>query len=64
MADHNFNAVISLSFPPQTTAASSAVVLGRGHYSSLYSPDIGLARRLFDAHPNTATTYFGISSNT
>jgi hypothetical protein len=47
----NFNAVLFPSLSLQTTAASSAVVLGRGHSSSRYSPGIGLARRLFDARP-------------
>jgi hypothetical protein len=47
----NLNAVASPSLPPQTTAASSDVALGRGHFSSQYSPGIGLARRLFDASP-------------
>jgi hypothetical protein len=51
LAVQNFNAIVSPSLPPQTTAASSAVVLGRGHSSSRYSPGIGLARRLFDAPP-------------
>jgi hypothetical protein len=50
MPVRNFNAVVS-QLLPQTTAASSAVVLGRCHSSSRYSPGIGLARRLFDAHP-------------
>jgi hypothetical protein len=47
----NLNAVASPSLPPQTSAASYAVVLGRGHFSSRYSPGIWLARRLFDASP-------------
>jgi hypothetical protein len=51
MPVRNFNAVLSPSLSPQTTAAGSAVVLGRGHYSNRYSPGIGLAHRLFDAHP-------------
>jgi hypothetical protein len=34
MAVQNFNAVVSPSLSPQTTAASSAVVLGRCHSSS------------------------------
>jgi hypothetical protein len=51
MPARNFNAVISPSLPPQTTAASSAVFLGRCHSSSRYSPGIGLARRLCDARP-------------
>jgi hypothetical protein len=50
MPVRNFNAIVSPSLPPQTTAAGSDVVLGRGHSSSRYSPGIGLARRLFDAH--------------
>jgi hypothetical protein len=40
LAVHNFNTVVSPSLPPQTTAAGSAVVLGRCHYSSRYSPGI------------------------
>jgi hypothetical protein len=34
MPVRNLNAGASPSLPPQTTAASSAVVLGRGHFSS------------------------------
>jgi hypothetical protein len=51
MLVRNVNAVASPSLPPQTTAASSAVSLGRGHFSSRYSPGTGLAHRLFDASP-------------
>jgi hypothetical protein len=51
MAVQNFNAVVSPSLPPRTTAASSAFVSFRGHSSSRYSPGIGLDHRLFDAPP-------------
>jgi hypothetical protein len=51
MPVRNLKAVASPSLPPQTTAVSSAVALGRGHFSSRYSPGIGLACRLFDASP-------------
>jgi hypothetical protein len=55
LAVQNFNAVVSPSLPPQTTAASSSVVLGRGHSSSRYSPCIGLVRHLFDAPPTKSS---------
>jgi hypothetical protein len=51
MPVRNLNAVASPSLHPPTTAASSAVALGQGHFSSRYSPGIGLAHRLFDASP-------------
>jgi hypothetical protein len=40
LAVQNYNAVVSPSLPPQTTAASSAVTLGRGYSPSRYSPGI------------------------
>jgi hypothetical protein len=53
LAVHIFNAVVSPSLQPQTTAVSSAVTLGRGHSPSQYSPGIELAHRLFDAPTTT-----------
>jgi hypothetical protein len=52
LAVQNYNAVVSPSLPPQTTAASFTVTLGRGNSPSRYSPGIQLVHSLFDA-PHT-----------